>query len=228
MIQIGFSSAIEKFSEMTNYLNNKESFNLDLSSIENFINKDGKELLRRLLIGHLDERRYGDVGSCVIGADDVKRTHKRIRTKNIKTLFGEIEIKRIGYSNKNASSLFPLDGILNLPTTINVSYSLQRNLILEIIKSSFDEALESIERWTGVTITKEQAKKIVIESAIDFKEFYDNQKEKSIPNESPLLILTSDGKGVVMRHEDLREETKKRSEKKKDYEADYGKLLSKN
>ncbi|ETR66299.1 MAG: hypothetical protein OMM_12981 [Candidatus Magnetoglobus multicellularis str. Araruama] len=51
----------------------------------------------------------------------------------------------------------------------------------KIIKTSFDESIESIERWTEVKISKDQAKKIIIEAAIDFNRFYDFQfsKEKS-------------------------------------------------
>jgi len=112
--------------------------------------------------------------------------------------------------------LFPLDGMLNLPD-LDVSYNLQKNLVLEVIKTSFDESIESIKRWTGVSITKEQAKKIIIESANDFNKFYDFQflNEKKEAKTQPLVILTSDGKGVVMRTEALREATRKKAESSK-------------
>ena len=127
--------------------------------------------------GHIKERGVGDVGLSVTGADGIKRTHKRLRTKKINTLFGDVTINRIAYSDRGVSSLFPLDGMLNLPL-LDVSYNLQKYLVLEIIKSSFDESIESIERWTGTKITKEPAKKIVIESAKDFNKFYDFQLVK--------------------------------------------------
>jgi hypothetical protein len=57
--------------------------------------------------------------------------------------------------------------MLNLPK-IDVSYNLQKYFVLEIIKTSFDESIELIERWTEVKISKDQAKKIIIESANDF------------------------------------------------------------
>jgi hypothetical protein len=108
--------------------------------------------------------------------------------------------------------------MLNLPK-IDVSYNLQKYFVLEIIKTSFDESIELIERWTEVKLSKDQAKKIIIESANDFSEFYDFQfsKEKSEAKKLPLIILTSDGKGVVMRKEDLREATRKKSRKKKNF-----------
>ncbi len=221
-----FQLAEEKFIDMTDFLKDKKSQNFELSELENYINQGGRELLQRLLIGHLNERGVGDVGLNVIGADKVNRTHKRIRSRKIKSIFGDIEIKRVGYSLRNISSLFPLDAMLNLPT-VNISYTLQEHLILEVIKSSFDESVLSIERWTGVKIPKRQAKKVVIEASKDFEEFYEYKKteEKQEATELPLIILTSDGKGVVMRHEDLRDETKKRAEKKKK-EINKGKLTT--
>jgi hypothetical protein len=104
--------------------------------------------------------------------------------------------------------------MLNLPV-MNISYVLPKNLVLEVIKSSFDESVLSIERWAHVKIPKRQAKKVIINAATDFEEFYNHNKiaEKPLAISRELMILTSDGKGVVMRHEDLREETKKRASK---------------
>ncbi|MCP4351996.1 MAG: RNA methyltransferase, partial [Desulfobacterales bacterium] len=211
-----FSFAEEKFFKMTDFLKSREASALYLSEVEDYLQEEGRELLRQLLIAHLDERGVGDIGPSVTGADGIKRTHKRLRTKKIKTLFGEIEINRIVYSGRGAPSLFPSDGMLNLPS-LAVSYGLQKHPVLEIIKNSFDESAESVERRTGVRITREQTKKIITESAKDFKNFYDfkSLREKKEAEPLPLLILTSDGKGVVMRTEDLREETRKKAEDKK-------------
>ena len=163
----------------------------------------------------MKSRGIGDVGEFVIGSDGLKRTHKRKKSRTIKTFLGKIKLFRVGYSHRNVSSLFPLDAMLNLPS-MNISYVLQKNLILEIIKSSFEESVASVERWTGVKITTRQAKKVVLEAAIDFDKFYENKKElEDNKSELPLLILTCDGKGIVMRYEDLRKETQKRAARKK-------------
>jgi hypothetical protein len=116
----------------------------------------------------------------------------------------------------------------NLPV-LNISYVLQKNLILEVIKSSFDESVLSIERYTKVKIPKRQAKKVVINAAKDFEIFYEKKKinEKLAAMKLPLIILTSDGKGVVMRPEDLREETKKRAKNNKISENNNSNLTQK-
>lgn len=112
---------------MTDFLKDKQSHNLELSELENYINQDGRELLRRLLIGHLEERGVGDIGLFVIGTDGIKRTHKRVRTRVIKTIFGDIKIKRLGYFARGSSSLFPLEAMLNLPP-MDISYILQKKI----------------------------------------------------------------------------------------------------
>jgi len=73
--------------------------------------------------------------------------------------------------------------------------------VLEVIKTSFEESIESIKRWTGVSITKKQAKQIIIDSSMDFNKFYESQclKDKNIAVRQPLIILTCDGSVVVMR-----------------------------
>ena len=186
---------------------------MNLSELEEYLHEEGRELLRNLLTAHLEERGVGDVGPEIMGADGMKRTHRYLRTKKIKTLFGEVETSRIGYSGRGAPSLLPLDGMLNLPS-LAVSYGLQKYLVLEMIRSSFDESVKSVERWTGVRITKEQAEKIMIGSAGDFKKFYNSRslRERNEAEALPLITLTSDGKGVVMRTEDLREATGEKAE----------------
>ena len=87
-----FGVAEEKFFKMTDFLRSKKASTLDLSGVEEYLQKEGRELLRFLLIGYIDRRGVGDVGSSVIGADGIKRTHKRLITRRIKTLFGEYKL----------------------------------------------------------------------------------------------------------------------------------------
>ena len=71
----------------------------------------------------------------------------------------------------------------------------------------------TIERLTGVRIGQRQALEIVKQSAIDFDCFYQetfiNTKIEEI-SLVPIMVLTTDGKGIVMRPDSLREETRKR------------------
>jgi len=61
--------------------------------------------------------------------------------------------------------------------------------------------------------TKRQVEELVARAAQDFDAFYDHaESAEAAANLNDLLILTLDGKGIVMRHEDLREATRKAAE----------------
>lgn len=207
-----FSIAEETFGTMKEFLQSPASHQLDLSSLEERLSTDGRELLRHLLLAHLAERGVGDIGDSVLGSDGIRRTHKRLRTRTINTLFGPIAIQRLAYSMPHVSSVCPLDAMLNLPP-IKISYTLQKHLVLEVIKSSFNEALDAITRWTGVILTKDHALEIVHAAAQDFARFYTlrSRQESLEAQDLPLLILTADGKGVLVRAQDLRPATRKRA-----------------
>jgi hypothetical protein len=99
-----------------------------------------------LLQGHVDERGLGDMGYSIVGSDGIERTHKRISERQIKTLFGTINIKRIGYSNRGNHGLFPTDSLLNLPDTL-YSFCVQKLVAQEAIRGSFDEGIERKNNW---------------------------------------------------------------------------------
>ncbi|QTA87281.1 Uncharacterized protein dnm_033110 [Desulfonema magnum] len=136
-----------------------------------------------------------------------------MRERTVMTVFGKVRIKRTGYSRPGKSSLFPLDAVLNLPEGIH-SYGIRKALALEVSKSSFSEATDSIRRQTGVRMHKRQAEHLSRKAVRCFDEYYE-QTCSLLPGEAeklPLLILTTDGKGIVVRKEDLREETRKKAE----------------
>jgi hypothetical protein len=211
-----FSAAEETFGTMKEFLQSAASQQLDLSGLEERLSSDGRELLRHLLLAHLAERGVGDIGDSVLGSDGILRTHKRLRIRTINTLFGPIPIQRLTYSMPHVSSVCPLDAMLNLPP-IKISYTLQKHLVLEVIKSSFNEALDTVARWTGVAITKDHALDIMHDAAQDFARFYTARcrRESREAQALPVLVLTSDGKGVLVRTQDLRPATRKRAMQQK-------------
>lgn len=207
-----FHAADEHFGVMQEFLHSPQSQRLDLSGVEEYLSTDGRELLRQLLRAHITARNGGDVGPRVVGTDGMVRTHKRLRPRTLITLFGPIVIRRVGYAMPHVSSLFPLDAMLNLPP-INISYTLQKHFIQEVMTSSFKEARDALMRWTGVRLSNDHAQQIVHDAAQDFVRFYTRQcaREQVEARLLPVLVLTSDGKGVVVRTQDLRPATRKRA-----------------
>lgn len=187
-----------------------------LSSLERMVERAGRELLRVLLQECIQAQGTGDIGGTVRGKDGVLRTHRRTRPINITTLFGDITVDRVVYSSPKHDALAPKEAMLNLPSN-SYSHVLARRVAREAVKGSFQEAVASIKEYTGIDIPKRQAEEIIIKSAIDFRSFYEERSvDKSMNKEDlQLLILSTDGKGIVVRKEDLRGETKKRVEQEK-------------
>jgi hypothetical protein len=128
------------------------------------------------------------------------------------TIFGEVTVSRIGYSARSATSIFPMDGELNLPND-QYSHGLRRLAAEEIALKSYDEVVAGVQRTTAGKIPKLQAEKLVAGMAMDFEEFYDSNQAATAERTTDPLILTFDGKGIVMRHESLRAQTKKAAER---------------
>ncbi|NBO39812.1 ISKra4 family transposase [bacterium] len=183
------------------------------SDVEHFIQKEGTELLRKLLQGYLDVRASTEIREQVVTSPEGKvLNHVRANTRrNMTTLFGDVNVTRIGYSQRHSSSVFPLDQALNLPQD-QYSYGLRKRLISEAIKGSFDESVQSIKTTTGGHVPKRQALMLVDDASQDFCAFYERVRFLKPEDTQDLLVMSFDGKGVVMRHESLRTATKKAAE----------------
>ncbi|MCP4209042.1 MAG: ISKra4 family transposase, partial [Shimia sp.] len=211
-----FAAAREQFAQLSEALQSEPNLEREHGEIEALIWQEGNELLRRLLQGHLDLRsalepkREG-----VIGGDGVMRTHRRKGCQRpLMSLFGEVRVKRMGYGAPGKASVFPLDGQLNLPTN-KYSHGLRQRVGEEVAKNSFDEAVSSVERTTGGKVPKRQTEEIAVELVQDFEAFYDSGLSHGPEQTSDPLILSEDGKGIVMRAEGLREATRKAAKRAK-------------
>lgn len=212
-----FHGSMEKFLELTAKLQSREVNKMHLTALESLIETDGREVLRLMLEEHIWLRGSGNIGEAIEGSDEVVRSHKRNRSLGLKTIFGAIEIERTLYSKPGHTSLAPKEAMLNLPEN-SYSHALQRRASVEIARGSFDEAIASIKAQTGVNLPKRLAEEIARNVARDFDAFYEGRSVVALretTRQNELLILSTDGKGVAMRKDDLREATKKRAENEK-------------
>lgn len=216
-IEKPFHDSLEKFMALTQELQSSKSRILQLSSLESLVAERGREILRTMLEEHIQLCGSGDVSLSVIGSDKTNRTHRRERAKEVATIFGTVQIQRLIYSLPGVTGLAPKEAMLNLPST-KYSHALGHLLALEAAKGSFDEAQEAVLRQTGVLIPKRQTEELAANAAQDFEVFYEQRAVeglREVNKEHEFLVFTTDGKGIAMRHEDLREATQKKAEKTK-------------
>lgn len=205
----------EYFEFIVSLLNSRQGGEMDLSELERELTQRGLELMRRLLQEHLESRSPRRCDQPVEGADGVVRDKVRLHERKVETVFGTVQDKRAGYGQKGVESLHPLDAELNIPPQ-RYSLELRRRIAEEIAKNSFDETVESIAKTTAGHVPKRQVEELTQLSAQDFDAFYERRQysPEAFAGTGPLLIISSDGKGVVMHKEDLREQTRKSAEKR--------------
>src|SRR5690606_23500265 len=175
--------------------------------VEEFASEAGREWARRKLQEDLDVRAEVERRVHVEGSDGVERGSIRQSNRQLKTIVGDLDVSRLAYQAAGAAGLHPMDAALGLPPEV---YSLGvRKLVAKYAsKLSYDDVIEVVRDGTGKTIGKLQVEELALRAAQDFNKFYE-QRQPETETTNDLLVISTDGKGIAMRHEDLRQTTKK-------------------
>jgi len=209
-----FSDASEQLNAMVDHLSSAPPLNQEHGDIEKYIQQEGHELLRRLLQGHLDLRALQETRLYELAnASGEKLIHCRENTqRTITSLFGEVKVTRKRYSQRKMKGVHPLDKSLNLGKD-QFSDGVRLRLAEQINHSAYDHVAQQIAQTTGAQVAKRQCLNLVQEMAQDFEDYYLQNRYLTPEPGDALLVLTFDGKGIVMRPDSLRECTKKRAKK---------------
>jgi hypothetical protein len=177
------------------------------SDLEAICDAEGREWARLMLEDHLALRAELEKRVEVTGADGVERTAVRDSERHLETLVGTVAVPRKAYQAPGSQDLHPMDAALNLPPEL-FSHGVRRMVAKEVARASFDEVVEMVADYRGAKIAKRQVEELAVRAAQDFDAFYAERDPASAPSDE-LLVLSTDSKGIVMRHEDLRDGTKK-------------------
>lgn len=191
-------------------LSSEEAMHAPLHEIERLLEAQGREMLRAMMQAHFDLRSAQERNVEVRAVDGVERTKIRRGSRNVETKFGEVEFDRNLYQAPGVASLAPLDAVMELPEE-KYSYEVRRIVAEESSKSSFDEVVELVAKYTGASVPKRQVEELAIRAAHDFDDFY-RDRLRTAEDTDHLLILSFDGKGIATLHRDLREATRKAAE----------------
>ncbi|MDE0217923.1 MAG: ISKra4 family transposase [Spirochaetaceae bacterium] len=195
----------------------------------------GRELVRQLYQDCVEQQDHltGAGRRGVVDAQGTERTRTRRQRRELETIFGTVSVERTGYGAEGHASLHPLDAQLNLPDE-RYSLEVRRRAALEASKNSFDETVRTLREYTGAQVGKWQVEELAERAAQDFDAFYEQRHQQAAEDqptehqsdtEAPqatataalpadaLLVITSDGKGVLMHRQDLRPATRTASER---------------
>jgi hypothetical protein len=202
-----FQETRDRLEAAITFLKGSKAAALTAAELEWALQDEGRELVRCLLQGQLvlrsrAEERLAEVSD----ADGVSRSRAEgghVRT--LATIFGEVEVSRIAYRGPGLPNLHPADAALNLPEERH-SHGLRRLAAIEASRGSFDDAVEAIERATGQRVGKRQVEGLVQAAATDVEAFYASRRPDA-GDPGDLVVLSADGKGIVMRPSALRPPT---------------------
>lgn len=205
-----FAQARHTFERMEEWLRSEGASTQAHAELEEQIKVNGHELLREMLLGRLHVRAIQEERLPGIeGRDGAMRRHIGESSRCMMTIFGKVDVPRVSYSGRKLSDLHPADAALNLPGE-KASHGVRKIATEEAGKASFDEAVKAISTHTGARVAKRQVENLVNRAAQDFDSFYESGTvTPSFTSNQDLLVLTCDGKGIVMLHRDLRAATRK-------------------
>ena len=204
-----FARSREYYAETEEWLASAETSGLQHAELEEQMEVRGRELVRRLFQGHLDllaarEVRRDDV----TGGDGIVRPRaERDHGRALATKFGQVTVSRMAYRAPGAPNVHPVDAALNLPEEKH-SHGIRKLAAIEAVRGSHEGAAAAITRATGVKIGKRQAEELVLRAAASVDGFCQDRRPAPAPDDHA-LVLTFDGKGIVMRPDALRPATAK-------------------
>ena len=209
-----FTAVREYLEQVIGQLQTPEALKRRHDETERTIQQEGQELCRLLFQAALDVRANEEVRrECVTAEDNVVRTHfRKDCRRKIASVFGEVTYRRNGYSHPMGGSVFPLDEALNMPKR-KYTYGLRECVSLAVCQNAFESSLEGLSTLIAGKIPKRQAEELVVEASTDFDAFYAQRAITPVQSQSTVLVMSQDGKGITLRHEDLREATRKAAEK---------------
>lgn len=197
----GFASSQEYFSGVVSFLVGPEAAGMEHAELEARLQTHSAELFRRLSQDHVDlraqrEQRLEEVRDAKgVDRPSIEAGHARA----LVMVFGEITRRRFAYRKKGYPNLHPADAAFNLPED-HYSHGLRRLAAIEASRGSFGAAAEAIERATGQRVGKRQVEELTRRAAVDVEAFYEQRRHEPV-DASDILVISCDGKGIVMRPE---------------------------
>lgn len=209
-----FTMAEEAFTGLCDRLQTR-CFGNEHAEIEQMIRACGTEIMRMLFEGWCNERVASETVPVATGADGIRRTHHREADRAVESIFGTAIVTRTRVGARNTEALVPADALLNLPDD-RFTFGVRQRVAEEAARGSFEATAAALGATSGAQVVKRQVEELTAVAAVDFDLFYRERSSSHllppIP-ETSLLVLTVDGKGIVMRPEGLRPATKKAAEK---------------
>ncbi len=233
----GLGALVGVLAGMVNGLTGPDAAGMSFDAVERQITVDGRELLRMAAQHVMDGRAAREERlAAVTDAQGVRRTRcEPGHARTMASSLGHVRVTRMAYRAPGTAALHPADAVLDLPPR-RQSWQVQRTVAGYVLAGSYGQARRFLLEATGVKVGKLQIEQIVADAAADAPGFYDPPGEDRGPDENQggdgdvppdeegegedllagaPLVISADGKGVLMRPEARRPVRGKRGQKVK-------------
>jgi len=207
------SRAEELLADTQRRLSSGDLMHATHDEVEQYATAQGRLIVNALLRDHFALRGQAEAQAPVVGAEGRERTHvRREAERTLVTTVGAVPVPRVAYNGRGLSALHPTDAELNLPED-SFSFEVRRKIAMLSAEVSFERAGQQFAELTGVHVALHQVEGLTRAAARDTEAFYaEGRADLAVEATSDLLVLTADQKGIVMRREHLRPETREKAE----------------
>lgn len=220
------SHAKKEFDNILSYVQGKAQEN-QIHEVERSIFFYLMQMGLTLLLIFLKQKGLGWKGKTLTDKKENKRFFHSIKPREYLSIFGKITITRSCYWKKGYGEVYPLDAELNLPKTEH-SYLLQEWTTALGAEEPYEKAAKFLGTMLGVPLWGSTTETMMKEACIDVPDFYKERELTNTALEKEILVATVDGKGVVMRKDQIQQKiVKKRLKKMRKLEEKKPKELKK-
>ncbi len=205
-----FLKTKEQFRKLCEWVLQASRQGLRMDEIEGQLMPGLMLLGRQFLEEHVTAQGNGDVGATVISDGGTLQRSQEPHARRYLSIFGEVMIDRYVYAAREGqkAEYVPLDARLALPRGEN-SYLLEQWQQRLCVKDAFGESVNDLKAILGTGVSVRTAEEMNQRMAEYVPEFRVSQPVPPADEEQELVVVTGDGKGVIMRRtleEELREE----------------------
>jgi len=158
------------------------------------------ELGRQLLTAFVAGQNKGDMGPSLEYEGRTLRRLEVLHRRRYVSVFGVLSIERYAYGTRETQELevIPLDARLGLPQD-EYSYLLQEWDQSHCVQTAYEQSRSSVERILGLRQSVRALEHMNGHMAKSVDGFRQQQPTPPAQEEGPILVMTADRKGVVMR-----------------------------
>lgn len=166
-----------------------------------------------LLLVFFQQKGVGHKGKVHIDKGGAERPYHSIKNREYLSIFGRVRIPRACYWAKGCHEIYPLDAELNLPGTEH-SYVLQEWGATLGSEEPYEKAAHFLETILKMPLWGSTVETIIHKSCVDVPQFYEKRQEPDVGTEKEIIVATGDGKGVVMRKDQIERKFVKQQSRK--------------